>query len=421
MAEDKANAAPPSPAMEAAQLRKTQAEARKLSAEALSAELDALVPTLPSEVPAGTLTAPDEGSPLGAAAAYRALDDVAVVVERAVPDHARALWLVPDDRASKHRAAHEVLTAQLDRFETALTTAEQLLQDPSAQQDSAPTPPSTRPTDQPRTPPVSPSGLPLVGIALAASALPALMSFFQTDTTVRNRDVVVTFSAVAAAVAKKLKGSGRKVTIAGTSASHSEELVTRLRAAEQKRDELERNLIAYRATHIDEPNPELAAATARVSALTAIIEGAAAKADLDKLDPVADRLETATKAVAEKRVALARDTATAETVEHVLEATTAFLTQAQTPDASGLTPLAAASLYAENEDAYVLQLEPSFAGGESVYEELTGRKDRGLHLGAVAVTYLLLDSTGELVASGLARGERAARTTLGESKIEWEA
>src|SRR5215210_5687489 len=70
MSEEAGSEVPTDPVAQELANQKSRVEVRKLSAEALKAERDALIPTFPTELPTGTLTVPDQASPIGVLAAY---------------------------------------------------------------------------------------------------------------------------------------------------------------------------------------------------------------------------------------------------------------------------------------------------------------------------------------------------------------
>ncbi|MGH2687481.1 MAG: hypothetical protein ACRDKW_01535 [Actinomycetota bacterium] len=155
--------------------QKLRAEVRKTDAEARKARNDLLTSHIPTELPQGKLEAPPQPSPIRVLAAYRALDAVAVTIAACVPPGAGQTWIVPDDRAAGHRALHALLRSQLDRFERSVADAEALLEGS----------PQERRLDI--------FGDTIGGMALPAAlaSIPAVLSLFKTDVTVRNRDVTI--------------------------------------------------------------------------------------------------------------------------------------------------------------------------------------------------------------------------------------
>ena len=385
------------PATQKVELQKARAELRKLRAEARQAEL----PALPSEVPSGTVDAGDKGSPIGVLAAYRALDlNVGPEIAGAIPDDVVKVWIVPDDRASRYQATHDLVSAELRRFARGVKEAAKAL--PSE---------TTRRTLLP------------AAVLFAAQALPMLMSFFKSDVSIRGRDVTMSFNAVALDIAKHVKAGKNPpaVFIAGVSATESGPLTTKARSLEAARDVLARELDKFRGAKVTEPSPDLAASTETLASAKAILQAEAEKATPKGLEKLARNVTDAARKNAEQRQGAASDKALADAVQDIIDTVDAFLEKLRTTDASGMTPLSIADTYESIGDAHTLFLEASFAGGESVYEEVTARKDRGLHLGCVVVSHALIAPDGTIVSTGITTGERAATTRVGEPKITWQA
>lgn len=385
------------PAMQKLDLQKAREELRKLRAEAHQAE----VPALPSEVPSGTVDSGDKGSPIGVLAAYRALDlKVSPQIAKAIPEDVSKLWIVPDDRASRYRATHALVAAELDRFEKGLKEATKALPSGTAK----------------------PSLLP-AGVFLAAAALPMLMSFFKSDVSIRGRDVTMSFSAVALDIAKHLKTRQHPpaVFIAGISSVESGPLTKRADALETARDVLARRLDEFRGAKVTEPSPDLAASTEMLASAKTILQAEADKASPKELDKLADAVTAAARTNAEERQVVASNKALADEVQDFIDTVDAFLEKLRTTDASGMTPLSTADTYEYIGGAHTLFLEASFAGGESVYEEVTARKDRGLHMGCVVVSHALMAPDGGIVSTDITTGGQAAATRVGEPEITWQA
>jgi hypothetical protein len=420
MAEKETDQVPSDPQLLAAQLQKAQAEARKLNAEARRAEVDSLLPAIPTELPAETLSVPDKGSPIGALAAYRSINQVATRIAEAVPGDVDEVWLVPDERASRYRAIEQIVTSRLERFEAALTEARKLIEEPSQPGDDK----ADRRIDIRTIRTIAPLGVvATAGLSLAASALPALMSFFKTDTTVRGRDVALSFLPVAARVAAELRsaqGAQRRVVIGGASTPATGELANKLSSLEEQRDDSARQLASYRVKHTDEAGPGLAGATDRLAALKSQLDAEAKKDAPMGLDSLVTKIEEASRKVASQRRRRASHVGAANVVAEVIDAIDAFLAQVLTADASGLTPLATAEASAALRNSHILVLDPSFAGGESVYEQVQTKRDRGLHMGALVVSYVLAAPDGVVVASGVETAHQAALTEMGSPDISWE-
>lgn len=103
------------PLTAAVQRDKVTQEVRKLSAEALKAEVDAYTPSLPASLPVGTTTAaPGTVSPIGALAAFKALEKAAARIRDHLPtEGVSGVWIVPAGHWMRAKTAHDVLTDQL--------------------------------------------------------------------------------------------------------------------------------------------------------------------------------------------------------------------------------------------------------------------------------------------------------------------
>ena len=382
-------------------LRKGEVEIQKLSAEARSAELSSLTPSLPTDFPSGKLDAGDNASPLGVVAAYRSLWPVAANIANAIPQDATRVWIVPTDVVTRHHAVHEAVMSSLSRATNELATARSLL----------------APADNSRRGFV---GVLALAASFSASALPSLASLMRTETTIRSRDVTMTFTAVAAAVANELLArTALIVTVDGVPAPSSPDLTAKVRALETERDELAKTLVAYRADGIDEPPPTLAAAAERLSVLKLLAAEVVKGKSASEVEPVIVLVEKAATAASNERASVAERAGRAAFVNKVLENVTAVLNGLTSADPKGVTPLQVASTYAENVTAHVLLLEPSYAGAESTYESVPARKDRGIHFGAVVVTYLLTDNEANLVGAGTVEGHALANTVVGGNSVDW--
>jgi hypothetical protein len=341
----------------------------------------------------------DKGSAIGVLAAYRALDlKVGPQIAKAIPDDVGELWIVPDDRAGRYRASYDLVSAELDRFEELVAQATDAL----------------------------PSGadfVPPAGVFLAAAALPMLMSFFKSDVSIRGRDVTMSFNSVALDIAGHLKKRQHPPTvfIAGVSAAESGPLTEKADALETARDDLTKKLAEFRAAKVTEPSPDLAASSEKLASAKAILQAQAEKATPERLDELVGAVTEAARTTADLRQGVASDKALADAVQDVIDTADAFLEKLHTTDASGMTPLAIADTFGSIGDGHTLFIEASFAGGESVYEEVTARKDRGLHLGCVVVSHALMAPDGAIVSTGITTGGQAAATRVGEPEITWQA
>ena len=410
--------APSDPRLDAAQLAKARADARKAAADARKAEIDVLVPDFPTDLPSGTLDVPDSASPLGALAAHRALTTPAnEIAEAVLAAGVHSLRIVADDSWRRAREAHETVKAQLARFSDLLSSAEKELRvDAPQDRDRAHRPMSSEPEPEPR----SLTAAAAVQIGLAAA--PAVLSLFQTDRSVRNGSVSLSYHAAAAAVIAELLGRGFDSTsliVAGVSATWDPEIHAEILGLEKRRDAVSLS-VSQRKVAADAEDPDVAKATARLASYRTVLDATlkSAVADLDPLT-VLSRIDEAAESVARHRDRLARESQMLDTVTQILDAVDELLVQLRTPDPTGATPLSLAAAHTAGLDSHVLVLQPSFAGSESLYEDVKFGKDKALHLGSVVVTWFLLSADGTIVRSGVSDGYRAAATKLGETRVDW--
>ena len=388
-------------------LRKGEVEIRKLSAEATSAEISSIVPKLPAEIPGGKLDAGDKASPYGVVAAYRALSPIAETIVGKMPAEATGVWIVPNDVVSRHRAVNEAVTAILERIQREISAAEEMLAPP--------------PKDGAGADVRALTMLP-VALSFAASAIPAVASLMRTNTIIRSQPVTVAFSALAAEVADALRarlGGSVVVSIHGAPAPVAADLIGRVREAEAARDALALALVRYRAEGIGEPPPEVAATAERLAALKLLAAECAKEKNHKEFDAVLSLVEDAARAASHERESLARRVGVSSYVDKVLSDASTALAGLLAADAQGITPLQMAAVYEANRDSHVLILESSYAGAESIYEEIPLRADRGVHLGSTVATYFLLDSTSRMLDSGVVYDVVAGNTKVGHSRLEW--
>jgi len=389
-------------------LRKGEVEIRKLTADASAAEIAAAVPKLPTEIPAGKLDAGDKASPYGVVAAYRALSPIADAIVGKVPQTATGVWIVPSDIVSRHRAVNEAVTATLGRIERELADAKAMI---------APPPEHRLPSEGARLMMLGPMVL-----TLAASAIPAVASLMRTNTTIRSQPVTMTFSAVAAEVADSLRtrlGSSAALSIYGAPAPVAVDLFTRVREAEDARDDLALALVDYRANGVSEPPAELAATAERLAAVKLFAAERAKGTDQPAFEKALTLVEDAARAASDAREAFARRVGVCSYVDKVLADVTTALAAMLAPDAQGVTPVQMAGVYEANRDSHVLVLESSYTGAESVYDDNALRSDKGSHFGSTVVTYFLLDGASRLLDSGVVYDVVVGNTTVGHRNVEW--
>jgi hypothetical protein len=105
-------------------------------------------------------------------------------------------------------------------------------------------------------------------------------------------------------------------------------------------------------------------------------------------------------------------------VSEILDDATAVLAALAALDGSGLSPVVIADQYEANKDAYLLLVEASYGGSESVYEEKVGR-DRGLHVGSAVVSYVVVAPNCTIVNAGTVSSHMSATNKLGKTAITW--
>lgn len=384
-------------------LRKGEEEIRKLKAEARSAELSSMIPSLPTQVTAGSLDAGDNPSPLGVVNAYRSLGGVADQIARTVPSDATRVWIIHTDVVTKARMIHQATTSSLAAVDADLGVASQLL---SANGPNAKALP-----------------LPLLAATGVASSLLSLVtSALSSNTTVRSKEVSLTFFAVSAAVAKSLtaRAGGPAVLIEGLPAPTETEIGARVADLQEKSKVLRRQLDDLAARYDDESDTILSKEAERLAALKLLVGEVVKLQDLAKLTPVLAGVEEAAGAAAKSRRELARRASVLSSITRILDDADALLSALGVPDANGMTAVQISGVYEANQGAMILALEPSFAGAESVYEELKGRKDRGTHSGTTVVSYVLLNPDLSVAAGGSAFGYAAAISRTGEHAVAWE-
>ncbi len=410
-------------------VRKGELEIRKLEREARAAEIAAATPALPTQLGGGTLAIPEKASPLGVLAAHRSLDVIAARIAEALPREATSVWIVRDDAVTRRRTIHAMVTATLERMTDELTAAAALLgRAPSAggagvtgRTDLAGpgAQPSGREVPEPGAHPEMVTGA-AVALNLAASAIPLIGSLMRTNTTIRATETTIAFPAVAAAVARELLASGTRVLLDGTPLPRSQALLDSVRVVQQARDSLARALARFRAEQVDSPPPAVAATAERLESLRAFLkEAVKTPAHLDGHEATFAALDAAATAAARERALWTAAERRASAVAAVLADVDATLEALLTPDAGGVSAVAAAAEWEQNRQAHVLVLTPGYGGAESTYEDVQLRRDRGLHVGSAVVTWVVVGPDGVVLAAGNAQGQAAATTTVGTTRVTW--
>jgi hypothetical protein len=378
-------------------LRKGEVEIRKLEAETRTAEVTAMTPTLPGEIPSGKLDPGNRASPIGTVGAYGSLDAIASRIASVVPQGAK-VRISSTDVVTRERAVNAAVSSTLSHIETDLASAENLLV----------------PTRG-----VLPVGA-LAAMSFAAAAVPLLGSLMRSNVSVRSSDITISFRSAAAAIARELlKRSNGTIVLDGAPLPASGALLAKAHELQRKRDALALAVAKYRVEHVDEPSPDVAATAERLAAIKAFSsELAKKKEQASEMEDVIALVENAARTASEKRRLFAEHAGRVSMVTKVVDDVSAALNALMTANTSGLSAIDVAEAYEANKDAHVLLLEAAYAGAESIYEEKVG-KDRGLHVGAAVVSYVLLDPTSSVVGAGNVSAQLAAKNKLGSTDIEW--
>jgi hypothetical protein len=395
---------PPDPRQVELDLRKGEEEIRKLKAETRSAEVASITPTLPTEVAGGVLDAGDNASPIGVINSYRSLQSAAGQIAQAVPQDTTCVWIAQTDVVTKYRAVHDATRWSLERLQSDLTQVESMLK---------PTDPNAK---------FLPA-VPLIAlVSLASSAFSLLTSALSTNTTVRSKDVTISFFAAAASVAAQVKvhrPQTTRILMEGMPLPTATGLDTTLRELEAKYDAVRQLLAAYKARHVDEPPSTVAMTSERLEAWRLFVAETVKLQDADKMTAAVAQLDTAATNAADACMAHAQHVSIANTATQVLDDVGAVLKALRQPDASGNTAVQMADTFEAVSGASILLLESSYAGAESVYEELKGRKDRGTHTGSSVLSYVMLKPDFSIVASGSVSGVMIATNKTGEKGVSW--
>jgi hypothetical protein len=372
----------------AADIALAEANARKAAAEADAAELDAAVPDLPTEIPAGTLTAPDKAPPIATEAAYRALGVATNAIAAKIgSEPIQSLWIVPDGTYLAAIDMHTLLDAQLDRLTKATNDAVK-----ATQAGTAFAPAMT---------------------ALVASAIPMIASLFSTSRTIKTADVTVTFPAAAALLAHSCHAEGRTVNVWGITDPGAADMTNKLVSLTNARDELEIALVNARASA--GPSVAGSASAAEAEAWNSGMEHASNLTFKDAGDFV-QKVSEASKAAATDRAEILEKTTIITAGEQLLKVVDEVIVRIE---AGGGTMLAQAALGAHLKDSHVLVVQPAYAGGESQYEDVKLKRDRALHMGSCVIDWYLVAPTRELMASGVESAHAAASTKVGIPEVTW--
>jgi hypothetical protein len=420
-------------------LDQTKAEARQKIAQARKAAAGASLPDLAVTVPEETLDVGAQGSVIAQLVGYRQLDALADRIAQTIRNDwagvtgARILITTQPEhttRCANHLAVTARLRVLTDRLRDAdeeLATADDRAGDLPAEPDlsglmdvlhlkgvSAAF--AVGPAVVAAAPVVAAGVTALAG--LASTALQAL----RTNVTVRPVAFTLSDTAVAAAVARSLQQIDGKVTILGTGPIPANDVTRGLDELLELRDQLEDRLRTFRLTALTSEAGRLARDTARLELLRAELDSQLGK-DRGPNAALRETVEALVDDVARVQALLDEQRASAARAEAVLETTDAFLAAALQPDATGLSPAAAAALFHDACGAdgglHVLFVQASAAGGESVYEERWGG-DKALHMGGMAVTWMLTAPDGTLRSSGVLTDVGFASSEVGK-RFEWRS
>jgi hypothetical protein len=409
-------------------LQQKKAEARKAIAEARKAEQAALLPDLSFTVPEHTVTPGEKGSPVAVLLGYGTVSAVCDKIAASIIDAGikkEATVLIVDDLAV---ATQDGLYVQVSMNLARLLQAAKSLQDRLD-------PPPSLPGD------ASVEGKPVEGEPLAQvetadavaiagavmSAVPGLLSLFRTNYSIKGRDFDIAFAPVAAAMARSLHSLGPAVFVRDLRPVPVGGVIAQAMKLQEARDDVEARRIWRRISRVDHPTPDLEVQRERLTSLRKqrdqLLTGQGDKtAEHQQLLKEIQELVAEIEAIRVRRDAAAYEV---EAAGGLVQAIDAFLSSLLvTPTGQKYPPLVAAALHEglhiSGDDAihydYILFVEATFAGGESVYEERWGR-DRAAHLGGSAVAYLLVDNSGRVVTSGVSSRLGAATHKLGETTV----
>ncbi|MGE3619498.1 MAG: hypothetical protein AB7L84_03455 [Acidimicrobiia bacterium] len=403
-----------------AETSKLEAEARKIRAEAAKVELDALVPDLPGagDLPAGALSVPDSASPFAHIAMYKALEqasrDLAGRVQ-GLPGK-NDVWVAVDERLVRFATVEAALSAHLDRLDERLALAAAAV--------------GAKPATRKQVRVLA--ALPLVAaVSLVSGALPAVARLLQTRRTVRGGPSSIDERAVLADVAQAVGsalnegGAGRKVSVVGWQPPGTTTVSDRLDALLARRDEVDVAATRFRAENAPATDEALLAAEAEQAAIAKILEVKAKSADVtpEALEALVAPSRDAAKAVARRRREVEVQLAKAELAAEVVEAVDQLASAALIAGDDGLTPLAVADVAASYRTVkpYLVVVHVASTSVESQYEERLLARDKAVHVGAVALAYLIVSPDGDLAGSGVIERAAAAEQPLGSAHLTFSS
>jgi hypothetical protein len=389
------------------QLRKDEAEVAKAEAEARSAatkadreaadaraaQLAGLVPDL-SKVERNSLEVKDGPAMLSSALTYRALQIAAASVQKALAAHGvqRVLVTSEPDLASAD-AGYRDITSGLDALDAAAVTLLPVTQE-----------------QQPEKP-----GGDEVAIAVAAqvaatvvAAIPAVLSLFSTQRTVRTAPVTVTDLAAATAVAGAIRSATATVVVHDDfRLAHGNVVYAKATAVDGRRQQL----VAQKITLADQKSVDAALLTIAQADLKHATE--TTPDDQGKITAARDEVKRLTVAVHHSSVRIGQ-------IESLVTAIDTFTTAVRTvPAGAARSALAAAALHeqlrGDNKFGHVLLIKAEAGQAQQVTENRMLRDDRFSTFVDANLMYMLIETEGSsVVAAGTVSGTATARGKIGE-------
>jgi len=390
-------------------LDQKKAEARKAIAEARKAELTALLPDLKVDLPEEKLDAGDSASPIAVIVAYAELDDASSrIVERIRSDlgeesvsGARFLLVRSLDLESDH-GAYVAFKSYLSQLTAGMDAALERLD---------------------RTVPQDTFGVaiaPILGLALGG--LQAVMSVFQRNNTVRNRDIKVSPMAVAAALSEQLRKVDAEVVVAGFAPVPENQIFTDVGALRAKRDQLADLQAQWRLEVVDPRTIEFTSQTARRDLLFTKRAEKLAATPPQSTTEIEKELEDVQELLGDLETKIAEAKLNVDVAQRLIDAVDAFVMASHTASKNGPAPIVTAAVFHDffgvNDKRYVLLTEAVFAGGESLYQDRKIRADRAEHTGGVTVSYLMTDRSGLIRSGGIVSRAGHILQELGEDTFE---
>ncbi len=384
-----------------ADVAKAEAEARsavikadKEASDARAAQLAGLVPDL-GKVERNTLEVKDGPAMLSSALTYRALQNAAASVQKALEAHeVRRVLVTSEADLASADAGYRDITSGLDVLDAA---AAELL-------------PVTK-----QSPPEEPGG-DEIAIATAvqvastvAAAIPAVLSLFSTQRTVRTAPVTVTDLAAATAVAGTIRSATVTVVHDDFRLVHGNAVYTKATTLDEKRQQL----VAQKITLEDRKSVDaarLTTAQAEVKQFTDVTPD-----DQGKLDVARKNVEHLTVAVHHSSLRIGR-------VESLVTAIDTFTTAIRmVPTGATRSALAAAALHEQLRSdtdgfGHVLLIKADAGQAQQVTENRMLRDDKFSTFVDANLMYLLIETAGStVVAAGTVSGTATARGKIGET------